>query len=291
MENYPIYEIQNFNAHLNTNDLYINTFKNHLINHSFIESSHSHNFYLLVLFTNGTGTHKIDFNTFEIQKGAMYLIQPGQVHSWKLSDDIDGYIIFYSKEIYNSYFGQKKIQDYPFYESLNNISEVQFSEMELDDIEVYFRLLIKENIINNSRKIDKLLNLIDCIHIETSRKHLEENVNMYHSYHQRLESFDVILENYYKTEKSPSFYASELNITLKHLNRICKHVLNKTVTMLIAEKIVIESKRMLTFSDRAVGDIAQELGFENYSYFSKIFKKYTKTTPSKFRERLGADKW
>lgn len=291
MENYPIYEIQNFNAHLNTNDLYVNTFKNHLVSHSFIENSHSHNFYLLVLFTNGSGTHKIDFNTFTIQKGAMYLIKPGQVHSWKLSDDIDGYIMFYSKDLYNTYFGQKKIEDYTFYESSNNISEVQFSEPELDDIEAYFKLLIKENLTNNSRKTDKLLNLIDCIHIETSRKHLKENINSFNSYHQRLEDFNSLLNEYYKSEKSPSFYASELNITLKHLNRICKNVLNKTVTELINEKIVLESKRMLTFTNKSISEIANELGFTNYSYFAKIFRKKIGITPSVFKANLNIENW
>jgi AraC family transcriptional activator of pobA len=291
MKKHPVYDIQNFTKNLIRQELYINTFNNHLINNSFIESSHAHNFYLLVLFTKGSGVHKIDFNTFSISPGCMYIIQPGQVHSWKLSKDIDGYIIFYTKEMYTLYFGRKKLEDYPFYQAATNISEVRLNQAELNAIEVYFKLLIKENLASNTRKLDKLLNIIDIIHIEISRKHLQENNIDLHSYNKKLERFKAFLNQYYKTEKAPSFYADKMSISLKHLNRICKYVLDKTVTELIAEKLIIESKRMLTFSDKSVSEIAQELGFENYSYFSRIFKKYTQIVPSKFRERLRVGHW
>lgn len=291
MEKYPIYRIENFKRDSLKTNLYVNTFKNHLINNSFIESSHSHNFYMLVLFTNGAGEHKIDFNSFQIKRGSMYVLQPGQVHGWKLSKDIEGYIVFYSEELYNLYFGSKRIQDYPFYKSAKNISEVQFNETELLDVEVYFKLLIKENLLNNSSKTDKLLNILDIIHIEISRKQLRENNNQVRSYNQKIQDFNAILNTFYKVEKSPSFYAEKMNITLKHLNRISKLVLNKTVTELIREKLILESKRMLTFSDNSISEIADDLGYDNYSYFAKVFKKQTNTTPSMFRSKLNIENW
>ena len=105
MKKHPVYNIQNFKADLSKKELYINTFKNHLKAHSFIEKPHRHNFYLLVLFTNGTGKHEIDFAKYEIKPGSLFVLQPGQIHNWQLSADIDGYIFFYSQEIYNLYFG------------------------------------------------------------------------------------------------------------------------------------------------------------------------------------------
>ncbi|NIJ45533.1 AraC-like DNA-binding protein [Wenyingzhuangia heitensis] len=289
MKKVPIYTIQNFNDSSNKDHLYINTFKNHLIEHSFIEKSHRHNFYLLVLFTNGTGTHNIDSNTFSIKRGSLYVLKPGQAHGWELSNDIDGYILFYSDEIYNLYFGHKRIEEYPFYEPSKNISEILFNEKELLDIEFYFKLLIKENQQLKSRKKDKLLNIIDVIHIEISRKFLSENTYSHQTYHQKLKIFNQLLDCYYTTEKSPSFYASKMNITLKHLNRICKELLNKTITELISQKIVLESKRMLTFSNASINQIATSLGYEDYSYFSRLFKKHTQQTPSKFRTLLSKD--
>ena len=289
MKKVPVYTIQNFNTNINKNHLYINTFKNHLIEHSFIEKSHRHNFYLLVLFTHGTGTHQIDLENYHVKKGSLYMIKPGQAHGWELSNDIEGYIIFYSSEIYNLYFGHKKIEEYPFYQSEKNISEIILNEKEIVDIEYYFKLLIQENQQKKSRKTDKLLNIIDIIHIEISRKFLSENNYSFQTYHHKIQVFNKLLEQYYTSEKSPSFYASKMNISLKHLNRICKELLNKTVTSLIAEKIIIESKRMLTFDSASINEIAQTLGYEDYSYFSRLFKKHTQLTPSKFRTSLKKD--
>jgi AraC-like DNA-binding protein len=291
MENYPIYDIQKFNCNIHKNDIYINTFKNHLIEHSFIENSHRHNFYLLVFFTHGHGIHKIDLDEFTINKGSLFVIQPGQAHSWKLSKDIDGYIVFYSKEIYDLYFGQNKIEGYPFYKSSNNISNINFSKKDSIEIEIYFKLLIQENQSDKSRKTDKLLNIIDILHIEISRKYLAENDHYFINYNHKLKLFNKLLEQYYKTKKSPSFYAYQMNITLKHLNRICKNLLNKTVTELISERITLESKRMLTFTPKPVSEIADALGYDNYSYFSRVFKKQVGSTPTQFRFSLQLEQW
>ena len=93
MKKYPIYNIQRFNCNSVNSDLYINTFKSHLIDHSFVEEPHRHNSYVLVFFTKGSGTHEIDFDIFTIQPGSMFFLQPGQMHHWNLSDDVDGFVM------------------------------------------------------------------------------------------------------------------------------------------------------------------------------------------------------
>ena len=44
-----------------------------------------------------------------------------------------------------------------------------------------------------------------------------------------------------------------------------------------------ESKRLLANTDYSVIDIAIAVGFEDQSYFSKVFKKYTGLTPKQYR--------
>ena len=46
---------------------------------------------------------------------------------------------------------------------------------------------------------------------------------------------------------------------------------------------VEESKRLLSNTDYSIIDIAVAVGFEDQSYFSKVFKKYTGVTPKQFR--------
>ena len=283
MKKYPIYSIQRFNCNAVNSYFYINTFKNHLVDHSFVEEPHRHNSYVLVLFTNGSGTHDIDFDTFGIQSGSMFFLQPGQMHHWSLSDDIDGFVVFYSQEMYNLYFRQKTIDAYPFYYSLGNSPEMVLDTKEIKDIEPYFYNMLAEYQGNKVMKQDKIINLLDSIHIEIARKYNETHVLEKHSYNVKIRDFNTLLENHFLAEKTPSFYASQLHITLKHLNRICNETLKKTTTQVITDRIILEAKRMLMDKKSTVSEIASALGFDDYSYFVRLFKKNAGMTPTAFR--------
>lgn len=284
MRKLPVYQIKKFNCQNDENDLYFNDFKSHLINHDFIENSHSHNFYLLVLFTKGSGFHTIDFDTYEIQPNSLFVLKPGQVHSWQLSEDIEGYIAFYSQEIYNVYFGWKQIDEYSFYRNINNSPEMILNELQSQEISNYFNLLLAENRKSEFKKIDKLLNLLDIIHIELARIYESMQNHNIHPYNLKVKELEVLVNQYFKTEKSPSFYAGKMNMSLKHLNRICKNVLDITLTDFIYNKVMLESKRLLSTNTLSISEVANEMGFENYSYFTKVFKKYTNLTPQDFKK-------
>jgi AraC family transcriptional activator of pobA len=283
MKKYPIYSVQNFSCNDIHRDFYVNTFKEHLKSHSFVEEPHPHDSYLMVFFMNGSGQHEVDFDQFEIKKGSLFVLQPGQMHHWSLSEDIEGFVIIFSQELYNLYFGQKKIKDYNFYNSILNRPEMVFETEEILKIVPYFDLLIQENLQNNKLQLDKMLNLLDCIHIEIARKYSETYSHQVHSYNIKISTFEALLEEHFKTQKLPSFYAEKLNITLKHLNRICNEILQKTATEVIVDRVILEIKRMLIDKELAVNEVAYKVGYEDYSYFSRFFKKQTGMSPTQFR--------
>ncbi len=286
MERDEVYEIKKFKRNFFHHNLYVNTFQNHLKEHRFIESLHRHDFYVLVLFTNGTGLHKIDFDTFDITKGSLFLMQPGQIHLWELSSDIDGYIVFFSKEIYNLHFRDKKIEEYLFFQSSKNKPELVLNIDEMKQIQPYFELMVNENQEDQLQKKDKMLNLLDCILVEILRIYNIESNHLTSTYNHKLKEFEILLEQFHKTEKSPSFYADKMAITLKHLNRISKNILNITITELITRRVILESKRIMVDKNRNITQIADELGYSNYSYFSKLFKKNVGMTPTEFVNQL-----
>ena len=77
-----------------------------------------------------------------------------------------------------------------------------------------------------------------------------------------------------------------MSITLKHLNRISKNILNITITELITRRVILESKRIMVDKNKNIAQIADELGYSNYSYFSKLFKKNVGITPTEFVNQL-----
>jgi len=283
MKKYPVYEVGSFKCNAENCEFYVNTFKNHLQTHSFVEEPHRHSSYLLVFFTKGSGTHEIDFDTFKIQPGSLFVLQPGQIHNWNLSQDIDGFVVIYAQEVYNLYFGRKNIEDYPFYQFISNKPEWQLDGDEQKQILPYFESMIVENSDQNKFSVDKMLNLLDCIHIEMARKYAVSEIHAIHSYNIKIMQFEREIEMHFKNEKLPSFYASQLSITLKHLNRISNEILGKTATAVISNRVVLEAKRMLSDKNLSVNEVADALGFDDYSYFARMFKKQTGLSPTAFR--------
>jgi AraC family transcriptional activator of pobA len=79
-------------------------------------------------------------------------------------------------------------------------------------------------------------------------------------------------------------FASLLHITPQNLNHICRKMTGKSASELIRNEVLLEAKRYLIHTDRTVAQISDILKFNDASHFVKFFKRYTRTTPSKFRK-------
>lgn len=95
-------------------------------------------------------------------------------------------------------------------------------------------------------------------------------------------AFNVLVEEHYRRQHSVRFYAEELFKSPKTLaNSFSKY--KRTPLQIIHDRIVLEAKRLLTYTDHSTKEIAYQLGFEDPSHLSKLFKKYTGTPPSAYK--------
>jgi AraC family transcriptional activator of pobA len=97
----PIYNIENFNYLGRESDFFVNILREQLDNEKSIEMPHKHDFYCAVLITKGSGTHTIDFVEYNVKPGHLYMLSPGQLHGFVLSDDSDGYFFSIQKVFLN----------------------------------------------------------------------------------------------------------------------------------------------------------------------------------------------
>ena len=268
-------------------EFYCNTLQNHLKeSHKHIERPHRHNFYLVVCFTKGSGVHDIDFNTYPVEAGSLFFMSPGQVHSWELSDDIEGYIFFFSQTYFDLYFADLKAKDFPFFGSIAYPRLLQVSSTQFPEIQTQFEQVWKEHQEENVFKNHFIHSLISQILIRASRLFLEQENSglklVSPLYLSTIQRFENLLETHFIEEKSVAFYADHLKISSKHLNRISQAVLGEKASGIIAKRTVLEAKRMLTYVDESLVDIAFRLGFTEYPYFTRFFKKHTEFTPTEF---------
>jgi len=98
-------------------------------------------------------------------------------------------------------------------------------------------------------------------------------------------SFKQLLDKNYSTLKSPRGYADQLNISTSYLNECVKNTTGSSVSQHIQNRVVLEAKRMLYHSDKSIKEISFELGYDDYSYFSRIFNKVTGMSALAFRNK------
>jgi AraC family transcriptional activator of pobA len=95
--------------------------------------------------------------------------------------------------------------------------------------------------------------------------------------------FNLLVEGHFKTEHSVQFYADQLCKSPKTLSNLFSIYKQKTPSQIIQERITLEAKRLLRYTDKTVKHISFELGFEDVPYFSNFFKKNAGVSPSDFR--------
>jgi AraC family transcriptional regulator, transcriptional activator of pobA len=101
---------------------------------------------------------------------------------------------------------------------------------------------------------------------------------------ERLRRF--VEENFHE-QRLLDFYAAKLAMTPDHLNKHAKRTIGVTAGNLIRQRVLIEAKRQLVFSDQPIHEIAHDLAFSDSSHFTRFFRKHTGTTPQQFREKRG----
>lgn len=287
----PILDIQQFELNVPMSDFYCNDLRTHLDNNrDFFHKPHRHNFYLCVLFTKGRGIHDIDFQQYQLQRGSLFFLKPGQTHFWKFSELPEGYIFFHTKEFFEIHFSRTRLEQYPFYYTRNSSPILTIEGTEIEKTAKKFVELFKEYNEDMPYKQQKIANLLQVLYIDLSRNYTKfsegGNISSF-AYLETLQKLEKLIEKFYTEEKNAGFYAEKLNITSKHLNRIVKETLGKTTSNLIMERVMLESKRLIIHSEQNLTEIAEILGFLDYTYFSKLFKSKTGATPTEFRKNFS----
>lgn len=98
-------------------------------------------------------------------------------------------------------------------------------------------------------------------------------------------AFKSALERDFTTIKSPAGYAQKLNLSAPYLNECVRNATGYPVSHHIQQRVILEARRLLYHSGRSVKEIAAELGYDDYPYFSRLFTKVAGLPPSAFRHK------
>lgn len=237
---------------------------------------HRDDYYMFTLLTDGEARAAVDFRDLTLRGGEGIVIVPGQVHYPKVSGTIpDAWSLFLSSE-HVPESSRQLLERY----SLAN-TPLKFDGDTLADLSALFEMLHRRSAdVLFSRSVVAAIVSLFCGAVSP----VENSAGG--RYTALTLRFKSLLETNLAAEKRPAAYASMLNISGVYLNEAVKAVTGMSVSAFIRSRIVLGAKRLLAHPSRSVQEIAATLGYDDCSYFARLFRKETGMTPSDFRKNL-----
>jgi AraC family transcriptional activator of pobA len=288
LQSIPTIDICTLADDIKQDEILISRFAPYLDAHKNLFFPHRHSFYHLVLFTDGGGSHTIDFESFSVKPGQIYFMVPGQVHSWDFEGFIDGYIINFSSSFIQSFLLRSGYFDnFSFLNGNPNDEVIDLSAEQMPAIITLFESIVAEVEKPAALGSDMVKLLMLQVFILISRSKGKGDTFGKQGYNQTLiRNFQKLIEQHYIDVKLPKDYAEMLYITPNHLNAVCKDVLGLPAGEVIRNRTLLEAKRLLTNPRLNISEIAFNLNFSDNSYFTKFFKKIEGITPEEFRKKI-----
>lgn len=255
-----------------------------------------HNYYSLIWLFEGSGKVKADFSEYGLGNDTLFAFSPYQPFMFAAETELTGVVIQFHPDFYCIHMHQKEVACNGVL--FNNIYEPPFTLVD-SEAAVTLKMVIEQMKAEMQNpalaQYELLVAYLKIFLITASRLKTEQQSEASVAVSELKEPFVLqnlkdAIEKDFKTKHSASDYAKTLNISAKALAKITKTHFNKTLTEMISERIVIEAKRELYLTDKAIKNIAYELGYEDEYYFSRFFKTNANVSPQMFRETVGFGK-
>ena len=265
----------------------------HFENNNHFDHIQRNNYYSLIWVKKGRGQLKADFSAYDFEDNSLLAFSPYQPFMICAAAEIQGIALHFHPDFYCIHMHQKEVSCNGVL--FNNIYQPPFTRID-EAATAVFNLIISQMTSEMVRpelaQYELLISYLKVILITASRLktvQLQEEKAAVPNTKEPiiLQNLKDAIEDNFKTKHAPSHYADHLNISAKALAKLTKTYFNKTLTDLISERIIIEAKRELYLTNKAVKEIAYELGYDDEHYFSRFFKTNADISPQLYRETVG----
>jgi AraC family transcriptional regulator, transcriptional activator of pobA len=254
------------------------------------DNPHRHSYYTVIWPFSATGRHIIDFREYPVIQDHIFFVSPWQVHQVITDPDPTGYVILFTPEflerssIRNDFIVNLKLfrgsDETPplmvedkmasrlriFADNMRSAFEMQ-DDMYLERIGAYLKLF-----------------LIECnSHCSLSRDTNLQNIEVSKTI---VRNFKSLVEKNYTRWHQVKDYAEALNVTPNYLNEVIRSSLSVPAKEFVQNRLILEAKRMVLFTEKSSKEIGYDLGFEDPSHFSKFFRTSAGQSLIEFRESI-----
>lgn len=253
-----------------------------------VRTTHRYEFHTLVCVTQGECIQVVDFASISCTTGSLLVLRPGQAHNYGRDDDWDGWNVLFRPEfvlpVSTAPHDSRPAVD------LDRLPEhIVLSGDELRTVTDSILQMREDTLLDapldevHALVRHQLHALLARLIILQGRQRAREPVMS--PALGRFKRFQQLVDERFAQWHQVSGYASQLGYSEKSLARAVTAAMGMTAKSFIAARINLEAKRLLVHTDMPVGAIAEKLGFEEATNFSKFFKREVGCTPAEFRRR------
>jgi AraC family transcriptional activator of pobA len=247
---------------------------------------HRHDFQEVIIITQGEAFHRIDWEDHHLVGPHAVMVAQGKMHVFRTVAGTRGWVIEFAPEL----LPQTSSWIFSHFFALSNVP--------LDDPPSLKRIQALCGLLEDLHGSEPgrgggeeyllaaLVSMLDA-RMQNATTHGQPERN---SDFNLLRKFMGLLDAEFRSHKELGYYSQRLKLNPRRLSAACKQVMGRTPAGLLEERCMVEAKRLLVQSELTAQQIAFELGYEDPSYFTKVFRKVVGTTPRQFREVWEAQK-
>ncbi|MCC6279339.1 MAG: helix-turn-helix domain-containing protein [Saprospiraceae bacterium] len=238
-----------------------------------------HDYEEIMVGTNGQMDHCIDFRMERSIAPSVVFIPMGKIHYTLPSKDARGWIIQYKSEFapgtpFSTFSKFLDTACYPFpadetIDRLTSLCQLMNREFQMpspDYLVIRHLLCALIAMIDSERKKN----------LPAAQEPKSTQITLFNN-------FLKILESNFRTAEGCKSYAEKLNISVRHLNNVCHAMFGKSVSEIIETRKLLEARQLLLGTSKTVSEIGFDLGYNEKSYFTRVFHKKIGFTPTEFR--------
>ncbi|GAB3274572.1 helix-turn-helix transcriptional regulator [Larkinella harenae] len=236
--------------------------------------------------TEGEASMKIGSELYRVHTDEMLFVPAGQVFSFSEDEVNKGYICgFHADFLVGKILKNNLLNEFDFLRIWGN-PVIRPDPQSAGFIRPLFTRLLADYEQNGLQNLDLLQSYLITLLCEANRIYQPASGSEPVAGVAIANRFRELLFSLVRTQQRVTDYASLLNITPNHLNKTVKAVTGKSPTQWIDETILLEAKVLLSQTSLSVTEVAAEVGVDDPSYFTRLFKKYEGQTPSAFRRMI-----
>lgn len=241
-------------------------------------------FHTLLLVQSGHGWHSLDFQAIPCAPGTLLHVRPGQVQQFDMQGNLEAAVILFRPDLP---LLEAPRPEAPLVDCVIPQGTTIAVGPALEAVADGFSTVCR----NHTRTIGTqacaaiLQHLLQALLLRLALLDDPDAAwpNGRNAHLQLFRHFRRLLEVRLTQGWAIADYARTLTVSERTLTRVCTAISGKPPARLVEARLLLEAKRLLAHSDLKAADIANHLGFDEPTNFSKFFRRLAGTTPLEFR--------